>query len=196
MRLGKHGWVVLTWLAVACVEPPHENLVLRPDSGLLAKMRLWTHRPADLGDIVLYPAPGVVWRDLLEIDPCGPFHPGMTAAEAQQAFGPPDDWPGGALYERAGVRYLITTRRFSTGSIPVLLPEKDASYDQWVLEAYPIARLVSDVFKPEVAGYVDGNRDKVTIMGEDHPAVHVRLNGLSVDYLYPTPWAGCAGDAR
>jgi hypothetical protein len=161
---------------------------------LLREVHLFAHKPTGSGHVVFYPVPEAGWRSLLKLDPCGPFHPGMTIAEAEERFGPPDELSGGAVYLREGVRHLITQKSFSTGSIPFLLPEEDASYEEWVLEAHPLANLVGDVLEPEIAAYVDGSRERFTIMGEEHPAVHAGLNGRRVTHLLPTKWAGCDAD--
>lgn len=195
---GVVAFVALLSFTGGCGRPPAENRFVEPESRLLAKVHLWIGRPADAGRVVFWPTPHADWRALLKVDPCGPFHPGMTFVEAEERFGPADERggnPHGAYvgYRRGGFRFLIGRYTFSTGGIPLLFSAEDASYEDWVLVAHPVARHVTDVFQPETAAYIDGNRDEFTIMGADHLAVHGHLHGLRVDYLYPTTWAGCRG---
>lgn len=177
---------------------PMESQYFYPESELLSEVWLRARSSGTGGKAVFRPATGASWRRLLKVDPCGHFYPGMTFAEAEEKFGEPDERGQNVhgayiVYRRDGFRFLIGNYTFRTGSIPFLLPEEDASYEQWILEAHPIKSHVTDVFVPEVAEYVDGKREEFTIMGPDHPAVHGRLSGHKVVYLYPTPWAGCRG---
>ena len=188
---------LLTSCLVACGPVPIENRFLVPQSRLLDKVHLYIGSRGD-GRVVLWPTRRAGWRALLRVDPCGPFFPGLTFAEAEERFGEPDERGGNVhgayvAYRRDGVRFLIGSYMLGTGGIPFLLPENEAWYHQWVLEAHPVDPVVGAVFQPEAAAWIDGRRESVTIMGPDHPAVHAVMHGLRVDYLYPTPWAGCKG---
>lgn len=177
---------------------PMESQYFYPESELLSEVWLRARSSGTGGKAVFQPATGANWRRLLKVDPCGPFYPGMSFAEAEEQFGEPDERGQNVhgayiVYRRDGFRFLIGNYTSRTGSIPILLPEEDASHQRWILEAHPIESHVTDVFVPEVAEYIDGRREEFTIIGPDHPAVHGRLSGHKVVYLYPTPWAGCRG---
>ena len=185
---------LVTWLA-ACGPVAIENRFVEPDSELLRRVHLYIGRRGD-GRVVFWPTAQAGWRSLLRVDPCGPFFPGITFAQAEAAFGEPDergaDVHGAYVaYRRGGFRFLIGSYTFHTGSIPLLLPPEEASYHEWVLQAQPVDRRVRAVFTPEVAEFIDGRRDSVTIMGTDQPAVHGVLHGQGVIFLSPSRWAGC-----
>lgn len=191
-------WTLLVALLSACSGPEMEFHEIRPESPLLSKV--WITIPSSKvgGRVTFYPGPDATWRDLLEVDPCGPFYPGMDFDEAERRFGAPDERGEEnsnpyVIYQRGGFRYRIEDSNFATGSIPFLLPEEEASSRKWTLRTYPLEDLATEVFHADVARFIDGTSDELTLMAEagGRPVIHGRLGGRKVIYLYPTEWADC-----
>lgn len=191
-------------LLLACtVPPPTQSLILRPNSRLLSQVTLWIPHGSERGRVTFYPSSTGSWRDLLIVDPCGPFHPGMTFSEAESRFGEPMERGRNHLgpfviYERDRFQYLVGSYTFATGGIPFLLPDEEASYDKWILQTHPLDNPVEKVFHAEVAAYIDGRREEFTIMAgaDEGPAIHGRLAGRKVHYLYPVAPEHCRDQAR
>jgi hypothetical protein len=169
-------FVLLLLLAVAgCEEPPAtrwEGWDSYGSPGVWPVAKVVDH--LQFGDISFYPAPGVSFRQLVDLSIFGGFWPGMTGTDAERAGGEP-----AVHYERDGEEYWIYRR--NGGRVLVAHKYKGSLFfgRWWRLEAeldppIPPAALLH----PSIVQALphDVNRFTVMVMNHQrHTAVSVHL---------------------